>query len=178
MTSFDENKLTAANYNIGDPIQVVNYTSVVEEFMEIVRTDPAYLAPRQHLFDKFCTFVDDDEVWQIVLTVVPEFHLPTTFNTNRKTAMNVILAKLKHRRPLPPIDDTSGNEERLLVKRRLIECVYYIIGHGRSTLTDQQRREADDLIARAIPVVGRCSLKEKTFCLCVLLTTSDPLINL
>lgn len=154
MAAFDENKLDTTTYNLSDPIESIRYQSVVEEFMDIVRQRPAYLVGRRHLFDMFGRFLDDENAWPLAVAVVPEFHEYNNIDTTKPTAINIVLKSLKHRLPTPPVDDPSGNEERLLVKRRVNEATDYIVGCGRSTLTEEERREANDLVARALPVIG------------------------
>lgn len=178
MATFDENKLDLTTYDLSVPFQSIKYQSVVEEFMEIVRTRPAYLVSRTHLFSAFAKFVDHDDAWPLAVAIVPEFHLCNNIDTTKRTAINIVLEPLKHRLSSPLIDDPDGDNERLLVKRFVQEEVDYMVSHGKNTLTTEERREAYDLVARALPVIGMSSQMVYYLLLESLLTSLDPLMNL
>lgn len=156
--SFDENRLAPSTYQIDSPVDAIRYQNTVMEFFDIVRTGPDDdFVPRMHLIQKFITFLNDNDAWQLAIMVVPELRRPQTFDTSQYTVMNAILKGIAHRRPPPPFVDPSSHQEKLLLKRRVREAIEYIEAEGRGAqhVTPEEYTAISDLTVRAMNIVGK-----------------------
>lgn len=62
-------------HNLNNPLHLGRFQNIVYEFMERVRADAFDDAPGQELMEEFCDLVDNDHVWHLAETRVPEFRL-------------------------------------------------------------------------------------------------------
>ncbi|KAK7892375.1 hypothetical protein LTR67_007471 [Exophiala xenobiotica] len=74
MATFDFNRLDNRQYHpIREPANAMALQTMFEDFMQVVRTNPAFLEPRKHELGQFCQLVTQDEYWSLALRAVPEF---------------------------------------------------------------------------------------------------------
>lgn len=160
MNTFDEARLDPSRYDIDKIVEAVDFQKTVRDFMEIVRANPSYLLDKSHLVEAFTSLIDRDKYFSLAAIIAPELRLPQTHDAAEDTPMNLILRKVKNRRPPPPSRDPTHNDEQLLVARNLRNQIEYLTyglrGYGDSTPED--REEAERLIATATALV--CKLHD------------------
>ncbi len=73
MATFDFERLHADLYDLDDPDSAIAFQDMVEDFMNVAKTNPAVLEGKKEDVAHFCALVADDEAWPLAQLVVPEF---------------------------------------------------------------------------------------------------------
>jgi hypothetical protein len=73
MATFDFERLDAELYNLDDTDGAIEFQDMVEDFMNVAKTNPAVLEGKNEDVAHFCAIVADDEAWPLAQLVVPEF---------------------------------------------------------------------------------------------------------
>ena len=140
-TTFDITKLDSTRYDWHQVHQVVKAVQAVEEFMEIVRNNPAYLQTNPNLIIAFCAFIDRNILFHNAMNVVLELGEPQDFDTSADTVMNTILRSCKHRRNYVSWFDPKHKE---MVARSHLDGILFGID-ARDHATKEQCENADKL---------------------------------
>ena len=74
---FDSTRLQKGGYDLNNPLDSVKFQRTVEVFMALVRSNKLQHSESAHkvLVDQFCDFVDNEEVWCLAQSMIPEFRL-------------------------------------------------------------------------------------------------------
>ncbi len=76
MATFDFTRLEPSLWSPNDPVSANALQTMVEDFMEVVRTNPAYLTDKLDEITRFCALIEHDDVWGLAVRVVPELRRP------------------------------------------------------------------------------------------------------
>ncbi|KIW49984.1 hypothetical protein PV05_11611 [Exophiala xenobiotica] len=149
MATFDFERLHADLYDLDDPDSAIAFQDMVEDFMNVAKTNPAVLEGKKEDVAHFCALVADDEAWPLAQLVVPEFCVTRDQVFDGKTPVNIILHSVKHKMPPPlTIVDTSLDCDNDLWDQMLQARMLYAPTRGRgvpSTILEEPE-PADDLI--------------------------------
>lgn len=160
MATFDAARLDPSQYTLGIPSHVLRLQATVEAFMDLVRTNPAYVKVNKQLIVDFCRLIDHDKSFPLAAMVVPELQLPQSYDTTAKTVINVILrkAEIKRRRPAPAIINTGNIEEKRLVRQQIRSIMEYLTyDQGREDEAEEAEREQVEFdVARATDIISKC----------------------
>ena len=76
MAAFDLARLQPSLYDLTDPSSCLKFQVMVEDFMDVVRTNEAALEDHKPAISRFCVnLLGSDDAWQLAVNVVPEFRL-------------------------------------------------------------------------------------------------------
>ena len=70
---FDMERLRKQAYDLNNPLHSARFQCTVINFMEIVKSPATSSRLTHDDMNRFCDFVDDQPVWHLAQTVVPEF---------------------------------------------------------------------------------------------------------
>ncbi|KAK5223542.1 hypothetical protein LTR47_007564 [Exophiala xenobiotica] len=153
MATFDFERLDAELYNLDDTDGAIEFQDMVEDFMNVAKTNPAVLEGKDEDVAHFCAIVADDEAWPLAQLVVPEFCVTQDQIFDGNTPVNIILDSLKHKMP-PPItmEDPGLDCDNDLWDRMLQAGMLYAPTKGRGVPPTilEEPEPADDLVENVI----------------------------
>ncbi|KAK5055140.1 hypothetical protein LTR84_012888 [Exophiala bonariae] len=155
MATFDFARLSPALYDMKDVTCVLDFQLMVQDFMNVVRTNPGLFENHDTHMGEFCTLLECDDMWQVAYAVVPEFRLRQDHELVEDTLLNAILRTLSHKRPRVPVIDPGTTLERNLVKKRFRTDIEYLesLGLGFSDLDEEGQMEMEDIVRRTLNVL-------------------------
>ncbi|KAK5451531.1 hypothetical protein LTS15_008296 [Exophiala xenobiotica] len=153
MATFDFERLDAELYNLDDTDGAIEFQDMVEDFMNVAKTNPAVLEGKNEDVAHFCAIVADDEAWPLAQLVVPEFCVTQDQIFDGNTPVNIILDSLKHKMPPPLTMGAPGLDcENDLWDNMLQAGMLYAPTKGRGVPPTilEEPEPADDLVENVI----------------------------
>lgn len=155
--TFDATRLDGTQYTMGRAVDVIRFQNTVEDFFEVVRANPTYIAANPEMIRQFTRLIDHDLTFPCAAMITPELRLPRTYDTSAVTVINAIIRApgIKRRRPPPALEDPTNAPERRLIRRQMRNLVNYMeFDRGRGdAATPEHREEMQDLVERASNIV-------------------------
>ncbi|KIY02419.1 uncharacterized protein Z520_02558 [Fonsecaea multimorphosa CBS 102226] len=149
MATFDFARMRPDQYNLYDAASAVDFQNMVEDLMNVVRTNAAAFEERDAELSTFLRLLlESEDAWQLAAQVVPEFRYPQDRDLGEEdTLLNHILRAVEDKRPRAPYNDPKVAAEKAVMRLMFRNLVEYIETHGKGVTraTPQELEEIEDM---------------------------------